>query len=293
MQQEETLNFFKGHVDAWQKKAEDAVYSVINDRHRAVHEVMKCYPTGSVLLDVGCGTGQLAIEASRQGWDAFGLDFAQEMIDKARENNAADGTRARFVCASVFDFDFTAHKFDVISAQGFVEYISRDQLDEFLSLAAGALTPGGAVAIGSRNRLFNILSFNEYSEMERDLGSIEMLIEEAIALEGAGSQQEAIERISKLEGEYRQPERHPKTGIGVATRYQYSPRELVEILARNGLKATGIYPVHYHAMPVSVLSDAALFDIQRQTAEYLSRHMISNPVFVPRSSSYVMMAIRR
>ena len=71
-QQNQTYNFFKSHAKEWQIKAEDKLFSTIQNRHLAVLETMRPYPTNSSLLDVGCGTGQLAIEASSMNWKSIG-----------------------------------------------------------------------------------------------------------------------------------------------------------------------------------------------------------------------------
>jgi 2-polyprenyl-3-methyl-5-hydroxy-6-metoxy-1,4-benzoquinol methylase len=72
-QQGQTLEYFKTHADNWNKKASDEAYSLIENRHKAVLEVMKGYAVKSSILDVGCGTGQLAIESSCLGWSATAL----------------------------------------------------------------------------------------------------------------------------------------------------------------------------------------------------------------------------
>ena len=56
---------------------------------------------------------------------------------------------------------------------GFIEYISLDQLDEFLEFCNSSVNSKGAISIGSRNRLFNITTFNDYTELERKLGTID------------------------------------------------------------------------------------------------------------------------
>jgi len=86
-QQQQTKSFFKKAANDWQSKAKNLGYGIINDRHQAVHKTLKLYPKGSSLLDIGCGTGQLAIEASKIGYKASGIDFADEMISIAKNNN--------------------------------------------------------------------------------------------------------------------------------------------------------------------------------------------------------------
>ena len=100
-QQGQTLEYFKSHANNWNEKANDEEYNLIDNRHKAVLEVMKHYSTKPSILDVGCGTGQLAIESSCLGWDATGVDFAREMVDICIENNSKSDTKAKFICGSI------------------------------------------------------------------------------------------------------------------------------------------------------------------------------------------------
>ncbi len=103
-QQDQTKIFFERHATEWQKKATDEIYSVINDRHRAVHYTLSKYPVGSNLLDVGCGTGQLAIEAAEKEYQSLGIDFADEMIIIANRNAKEKSSSATFEVNSVFNY---------------------------------------------------------------------------------------------------------------------------------------------------------------------------------------------
>src|SRR5579883_2070020 len=51
---------------------------------------------GSKLLDVACGSGQLALIAARQGVDATGIDIAENLVERARERARLEGLSARF-----------------------------------------------------------------------------------------------------------------------------------------------------------------------------------------------------
>ena len=68
-QQKQTFDFFKSYAKQWQISAEDSIFSTIQNRHLAVLETLKKFEKDSSILDIGCGTGQLAIEASSMGWD--------------------------------------------------------------------------------------------------------------------------------------------------------------------------------------------------------------------------------
>ena len=51
---------------------------------------------GQRLLDVGCGSGQTAIPAARQGLHVTGIDIAENLVSHARHRARAEGLVVRF-----------------------------------------------------------------------------------------------------------------------------------------------------------------------------------------------------
>jgi len=289
-QQNQTKLFFKGHAAEWQNKAMNDVYSLIKDRHRAVHRTLSQYPKGTSLLDVGCGTGQLAIEAAEKGFIALGVDFAEEMISIANKNVVESGSSASFEVGSVFEYK-PAKKFDVISAMGFIEYISIEQLGEFLEFCYQNLADGGAISVGSRNRLFNITTFNEYTEIEDRLGAINELITESSIVFSAKDTIDFLDKLRAYVGSASlvQNETHPITGIGVETRYQFTPSDLLHKMEKIGFKVTNVYPINYHAFN-PMIGDGEVTLLRKQIAELVSTEYHSDFRYLPNSSSFVMEA---
>ena len=52
--------------------------------------------SGVNLLDVACGTGNLAIPAARKGASVMGVDIATNLLEQARARAAAEGLNADF-----------------------------------------------------------------------------------------------------------------------------------------------------------------------------------------------------
>lgn len=62
----------------------------------------------AVVLDIGCGTGSLALRLADAGAQIHGLDLSPEMIRIAREKRAAQASDNVTFHVGAFDADFTA-----------------------------------------------------------------------------------------------------------------------------------------------------------------------------------------
>lgn len=83
--------------DAWEQLTSDAPVSRIRATVRAGRETMRGTILGWLprdldrrrLLDAGCGTGALAVEAARRGAEIVAVDVAAGLVDVARDRAAA------------------------------------------------------------------------------------------------------------------------------------------------------------------------------------------------------------
>ena len=91
----------------------------------AAHDVGHCdraFPTPGRLVDLGCGTGRLAIHFARKGYDCVGVDLSAAMLAKARANAAAAGASVDWCEANLVDlaglpdggFDYAACLFSTL-----------------------------------------------------------------------------------------------------------------------------------------------------------------------------------
>jgi SAM-dependent methyltransferase len=286
-QQEQARSYFHHSARDWQSKAEGQrnEYNVIQARNRAALDIVSRLPSVSDFLDVGCGTGQLAIDVAKRGIRSVGIDFASEMIRIAEENNAKESASALFVCSSFFEVQHAPASYDVISAQGLIEYISLDELETFFGLCSAALRAGGSLALASRNRLFNVVSLNSFTKMEMELGTMDLLVREAICFQSSA----AGELFANLTAHGRinhQPPSHPGTGIGVDIRYQFSPAELIKRARGHGFSPEAIYPIHFHAFPGSFKDEHP--NLHAEIAGIAERAGLRDHRLVPHSSSFVL-----
>jgi SAM-dependent methyltransferase len=70
----------------------------IDKRTRVVKDLL---PLGGLVLDVGCGTGQLGAAIASEGFDVFGVDLSASMVSKARERGLS-GTYSAVTTALPF-----------------------------------------------------------------------------------------------------------------------------------------------------------------------------------------------
>ena len=291
-QQEQALAEFNAIAGKWQDQSTaTGEYSLIRDRNRVVSNILRQESKMCSFLDVGCGTGQLVEEASKLGRDATGIDFSESMIRICEDNKRISGAKARYISASFFEYNFHKSSFDLISALGFIEYISTKALDELFKRVGALLNSEGTFAIGSRNRIFNVFSRNAYTLLEEKLNNFDNLQDQATALENSTTQQQAMDTLETFEQLEKQPDRHPATNIDVDVRFQYSPADLCRRLRNYGFLPVSIHPVHYHAFPVSIKTDFP--EAHEAVAELVEEIGGDDQRMVPRSSTFVIVAKTR
>ena len=102
---------------------------------------------GSTLLDVGCGSGQLALMAARDGLKVTGVDIASNLVERARIRARAEGLNVRFEEADAEDLPFEDASFDVVTSLIGAMFAPRPELvaKELLRVCS----PGGVIAMAN------------------------------------------------------------------------------------------------------------------------------------------------
>ena len=102
---------------------------------------------GAHLLDVACGSGQLALIAAREGVRVTGVDIAENLIERAQARSVAQGLRARFRVADAEALPFPDASFDVVASLIGAMFAPRP--DRVAKELTRVCVPGGTIAMAN------------------------------------------------------------------------------------------------------------------------------------------------
>jgi SAM-dependent methyltransferase len=102
---------------------------------------------GMQVLDVACGTGNLALPAARTGAGVTGVDIASNLLAQARMRAAAEGLNARFAEGDAEKLPYPDASFDAVISMFGVMFAPRPELAaaELLRVCR----PGGTIALAN------------------------------------------------------------------------------------------------------------------------------------------------
>src|SRR5262249_6889416 len=127
------------------------IWLVTLGRERAFREKMlrlAHLEPGESVLDVGCGTGTLAIAAKRQVGTAgtvHGVDASPEMIARAEKKARKAGVKVAFKNAFAQSLPFPDAKFDVVLSTVMLHHLPQTARQELAIEIRRVLRPGGRV----------------------------------------------------------------------------------------------------------------------------------------------------
>jgi 2-polyprenyl-3-methyl-5-hydroxy-6-metoxy-1,4-benzoquinol methylase len=112
--------------------------------------------SGKRILDVGCGSGKLAIECAKRGAEVYGTDVSTNMIEIAKKHCEKNNVKVELVVGDALKG--LPKNFDISIALGVVEYL--DCPDVLLGNMLGSVKNGGKV-------IFSVPSFFAFQTLIR------------------------------------------------------------------------------------------------------------------------------
>lgn len=106
--------------------------------------------SGEKVLDVGCGTGSLALVAKAEVGPAgqiYGTDASPEMIDVARKKASQAGIDVTFQVDLIEQITFADNQFDVVLSSFMMHHLPDDLKREGLAEVYRVLKPGGRLLV--------------------------------------------------------------------------------------------------------------------------------------------------
>ncbi|MBQ0906213.1 bifunctional 2-polyprenyl-6-hydroxyphenol methylase/3-demethylubiquinol 3-O-methyltransferase UbiG [Micromonospora sp. U21] len=116
----------------------------------ALAQVLDDGVKGPKVLDVGCGTGDLAIALARRGYEVTAVDISRVAIDMARAKAASQGLTVNFEVQDATALSLPSAPFDSVFDSGLLHSLNRrggGEVDEYLALLPGLAAPGATVFV--------------------------------------------------------------------------------------------------------------------------------------------------
>lgn len=121
-----------------------------NRRLEIVLESLNKYDQATI-LDVGCGPGMMAKYSVEKGFEFYGIDISEKMIEECI-NNFGQENSTHFSVGKLQKLEFPDAFFDVVLCMGALEYVPKDEIEESLAEMIRVLKPNGQIIMSLMNK---------------------------------------------------------------------------------------------------------------------------------------------
>lgn len=94
------------------------------------------------VLDLGCGLGNLALEAGRRGCDVLAVDASPTAIERINRDAAGESLKVRAVTGDLGDYEIRGN-FETVVSIGLLMFFSREKTFSLLSNMQARVETGG------------------------------------------------------------------------------------------------------------------------------------------------------
>jgi len=178
-----------GHTISWAWLYDPLVWLISRGRGGAIAEKtleVTAIEAGHRVLDVGCGTGAVALAAARRSGantEILGIDASPQMVAKARRKAEKRGSTATFEVAAIEDLPFEDSSFDRVVSQFVMHHLPGQLAHDGLREVARVLRPGGVITLtdfAQPNEAFSLHALlARWGGEQRPAGWLVALLEES------------------------------------------------------------------------------------------------------------------
>ena len=114
------------------------------DYESYVEYLKSLIPTGTSILDVGCGTGEMCVRLAQGGYNVTGLDLSSDMLAEASAKSERNHTEVFYTCQDMTSFS-VSHLYDAVIScfDSFNYLLSKDKLLAAFTRCYNALDKNG------------------------------------------------------------------------------------------------------------------------------------------------------
>lgn len=164
---------YQGFAEVYDRLTQDIEYEKWADFLESAF--LKFGEKPRLVLELGCGTGSLAIEMAKRGYDMIGLDLSADMLSRAMEKSRSQGLDILFINQDMRSFELYGTVDAVICMLDSINYVTeKPDLDRVFQLVNLYLNPGGLFIfdVNSDYKLSRILGENVFYELDDDISWI-------------------------------------------------------------------------------------------------------------------------
>jgi len=222
---------------------------------------------GSLLCELGCGTGTMTRLLAKAGYDMIGIDLSEEMLDVARYEHPEDESDILYLNQDMREFELYGTVAAVVSLCDSMNYLtSEEELLQVFRLVNNYLDPGGyfifdmkteyhyEVFMGNRtivdNREECSLIWENFYDKEKQLNQYDITIYSKAEFEEEDEEDEDMPPLFE-----RMEESHVQRA--------YSVEKIISLLEKAGLEFVAVYGEGTRETPKP--EDGRVYFVARET----------------------------
>ena len=169
-----SADFFEENALSYSKENYDKSLNIFMfERMKSILEMTKknLVNENKIIMDIGCGSGEINLELAKLGYQGEGVDISQTMIELAKKK-LEYYPQWKFEVGSILDYNFE-RKYDLVIASGLIEYFKNE--DTVLDNLYKIIKPNGILIINVSNIFGYSTSLNYLTHFLKNIEFVKSL----------------------------------------------------------------------------------------------------------------------